>query len=223
MSVPPLFCARNLVKVYRAAPGVVVRALDGVNLDVRRGSLTLVRGPSGSGKTTLLALLGALERPSAGSVVFDGLELTACSGAELTRVRRRLGFVFQEGALLPDLSALENVTYPLIPRGVPRAERRQRAFALLDRLGVGSRALTRARALSGGERQRVALARALAGQPEAVLADEPTAGLDESAAAEVFALFRERHAAGTTIILAAHEAAARTLATDVYELASGTA
>lgn len=218
---PPLFQTQNLVKVYRAASGAAVRALDDVSLAVPRGSLTLVRGPSGSGKTTLLALLGALERPTAGAVIFDGRDLTGCSGAELTRVRRRLGFVFQEGGLLPDLSVLENVTYPLLPRGVPRAERKRRAGELLDRLGIGGRVAARARELSGGERQRVALARALAGHPEAVLADEPTAGLDESAADAVRGLFRELHAAGATIVLAAHDPAARALATEVCELAGG--
>src|SRR5262249_54830717 len=143
--------------------------LDEVSLSIEQGSFTVVTGRSGSGKTTLLALLGALERPTRGRVLFAGKDFGDCSDVELARIRRRMGFVFQDFSLIPNLSAGENITYPLIPRGVPRAERQRRAQELLSRFGIGGKLTARAKELSGGEQQRVALARALAGQPEVVL------------------------------------------------------
>jgi putative ABC transport system ATP-binding protein len=216
-----LFEARALCKYYRAGSRAEVRALDDVSLGVERGSLTVVVGASGSGKTTLLALLGGLERATRGQVVFDGHILGDCSDAELARVRRRVGFVFQDFALIPNLTVAENITYPLIPRGVPRAERQRRARELLARLGIEDKLSAPARDLSGGERQRVAFARALAGQPEALLADEPTSNLDPETAAVLLALLRERHAAGTTVVLSSHDPQMTALATQVYELAAG--
>src|SRR5262245_28492408 len=136
----PLFETYSLCKVYRPA----IRAVDELTLAIERGSFTVVTGPSGSGKTTLLALLGALERPTSGRVTFDGQDLTRCSGAELARVRRRMGFVFQDFALIGGLSALENVTYPLIPRRVPPGERRRLAEEWLSRLGLAARLGARA-------------------------------------------------------------------------------
>jgi ABC-type lipoprotein export system ATPase subunit len=216
-----LFEARELCKHYRTGAGAVVRALDGVSLVIERGSFTALTGPSGSGKTTLLALLGGLERPTRGQALFDGKDLGRCSDTELARVRRRLGFVFQDFSLIPGLSAGENVTYPLIPRGVPRAERARRAEALLSRLGLGARLAARARELSGGEQQRVAFARALAGQPEAVLADEPTSNLDPGTGQTLLAVLQELHAAGTTVILATHHPNAIALASHVVSLEGG--
>src|SRR5262249_12187315 len=137
-----------------------------VTLGIERGSITVISGPSGSGKTTLLALLGALERPTRGQVLFEGNNLGDCSGMELARVRRRLGFIFQDFALVPNLTAEENITYPLIPRGVRRSERHRRARELLARFGMEGKLAVKARTLSGGEQQRVAIARALAGRPE---------------------------------------------------------
>jgi putative ABC transport system ATP-binding protein len=195
-----------------------VRALDGVSLGIEHGSLTLVSGPSGSGKTTLLALLGALERPTRGQVLFEGKDLGECSDAELARVRRRFGFIFQDFALIPNLSALENITYPLIPRGVPAAERCLRARELLARFGMEGRLASRAGALSGGEQQRVAIARALAGGPEVVLADEPTSNLDAETSELLFELFRELHTQGKTVIVASHDPRVVGLATCVHEL-----
>jgi putative ABC transport system ATP-binding protein len=198
-----------------------VRALDDVSLGIERGSFTVVTGASGSGKTTLLALLGALERPTRGDVLFDGRNLRDCSDAELARVRRRVGFVFQDFALIPSLSVGENITYPLIPRGVPRTERQRRAGELLVRFGLENRLHAPARDLSGGERQRVAVARALAGQPEAILADEPTSNLDPDTAAMLLALIQERHAAGTTVVLASHDPRMIAVATRMYQLERG--
>jgi len=217
----PLFETRALCKYYRAGSPAEVRALDGVSLGVERGSLTVLIGPSGSGKTTLLALLGALERPTRGQVLFEGKSLADGSDVDLTRVRRRVGFVFQDFSLIPNLTAGENVTYPLIPRGVARAERRRRAAELLARFGMAGKQATPARDLSGGERQRVALARALAGEPEALLADEPTSNLDLETGAILLAVIGEMRAAGGTVVVASHDPRVICPATHVYELHGG--
>jgi putative ABC transport system ATP-binding protein len=216
-----LFETRALCKYYHAGSRSEVRALDDVSLSIERGSLTVVSGPSGSGKTTLLALLGALERPTRGQILFEGANLSDCSGMELARVRRRLGFVFQDFALIPNLSAEENITYPLIPRGIARTERRRRAHELLARFNMEGKLTVRARALSGGEQQRVAIARALAGQPEAVLADEPTSNLDPKMGQALLAIFQQLHAEGKTVILSSHDPQVIALATHVHELEEG--
>ncbi len=210
-----------LCKEYRLSSGILIRALEEVSLAVERGSITLLTGPSGSGKTTLLALLGALDRPTRGTVRLEGVELTRCSDVELARVRRRMGFVFQDYALIPNLTAEENITYPLIPRRVPPAERRQRALELLQRFGMENRLRVRAGSLSGGEQQRVAVARALAGDPDVLLADEPTSSLDAETADFVCAVFQEFHHAGKTAILVSHDPRVVALATAVYSLRNG--
>jgi putative ABC transport system ATP-binding protein len=217
----PFLEARALCKYYRAGSRDEVRALDEVSLAIERGSLAVVSGPSGSGKTTLLALLGALERPTRGQVVFDGKELGDCSDVELARVRRRAGFVFQDFSLVPNLTAAENIVYPLIPRGVPRAERYRRARQWLARLGMEGKLAARARELSGGEQQRVAIARALAGQPDVLFADEPTSSLDAATSGELLAIFQEMHAAGKTVVLSSHDPRVIALATRRYELEGG--
>jgi putative ABC transport system ATP-binding protein len=216
-----LFQTRSLCKYYRVGSRAEVRALDDVSLEIERGSLTVVMGPSGSGKTTLLALLGALERPTRGEVFFEGENPGDCSGMELARVRRRLGFVFQDFALIPNLSAEENITYPLIPRGVAPAERRRRARELLTRFGMEDKLTTPARALSGGEQQRIALARALAGQPEVILADEPTSNLGPQMSQVLLAILRELHTEGKTVIVSSHDPAVTNLATCLHELEGG--
>jgi len=216
-----LFQTESLCKYYRAGTRAEVRALDDVTLAIERGSLTVVTGASGSGKTTLLALLGGLERATRGQVLFDGKSLANCSGAELARIRRRVGFVFQDFALIPNLSVAENITYPLIPRGVPRPERQQRARELLARLGLEDKFDAPARDLSGGERQRAGVARALAGDPEALLADEPTSNLDLQTADSMLAMLKERHAAGTTVVLSSHDPRVIALATCRIDLAAG--
>ncbi len=216
-----LFETRGLCKYYRGGSRSEVRALDEVSLGIERGGLTVVTGPSGSGKSTLLALLGALERPTRGNVFFDAKDLTAGSDVALARARRRMGFVFQDFALIPNLTAEDNIVYPLIPRGVPRAERLKRARAALARMGMEEKLTMRARELSGGEQQRVAIARALAGEPEVVLADEPTSNLDAEAAQTLLAIFQELHAQEKTLVLSSHDPAVLALATRVYELRKG--
>ena len=182
-----------------------MRRLDGVSLGIERGSLAVLTGPSGSGKTTLLALLGSLDRPTRGQVFFEGKHLGNCSDSELARVRHRLGFVFQDFSLIPNLSAAENIAYALIPRGLGRPERRRLTAEWLSRFGLGGKLAAHARELSGGEQQRVAIARALAGQPEVVLADEPTSNLDPETGRLVLAVLQEEHARGTTVILSSHD------------------
>jgi putative ABC transport system ATP-binding protein len=212
---------RHLCKFYRAGSRVEVRALEDVSLEIPAGAFVLLSGPSGSGKTTLLALLGGLERPSSGQALFAGRDLAGCSDVELARLRRRMGFVFQDFALIPNLPAWENITYPLIPRAVPRAERGRLAGEWLSRLGLGDRLAARPRELSGGEQQRVAVARALAGRPEVVLADEPTSNLDEESGQAVIGLLQQAHAEGKTVVASSHDPRLAALATRVYELKAG--
>jgi ABC-type lipoprotein export system ATPase subunit len=216
-----LFEAQALCKYYRAGHAAEVRAVDDVSLTIERGSFTALVGPSGSGKTTLLALLGALERPTRGRVHFDGKDLGRCSDAELARTRRRLGIIWQDFALIPSLSAGENVAYPLVPRGVGRAERLRLAGDVLARFGLADKSGVRARDLSGGEQQRVAIARALAGGPDVVLADEPTSNLDAASGQALLAALREEVARGRTVLLASHDPAVIGLATRVIELERG--
>jgi putative ABC transport system ATP-binding protein len=214
----PVLEARSLSKTYRRGE---VRALRDVSLAVAPGSFVLLTGPSGSGKTTLLGLLGALDRPSGGQVFFQGRDLAGCSDVELARVRRRLGFIFQDFGLIPGLPVWENVTYPLVPRGVRRAERRRRAEGLLARLGLPDKPAARPGELSGGEQQRVAVARALAGDPEVLLADEPTSNLDERSGQAILGILRQIHAEGRTVIVSSHDPRFRPLAAAVYELEAG--
>lgn len=211
-----LFEAREVSRTFRD-----VRALDGVSLSVERGAFLAVTGPSGCGKTTLLALLGALDRPTQGVVLFDNMDLGGASEPERSRVRRRLGIVFQSSPMIRGLPLWENVTCPLVPRGVPSRERRRIAARLLERVGVAHRDGARPEELSGGERQRVGVARALVADPEAILADEPTSDLDRETAAAVVALLREFHAAGRTVVAATHDPAIEALATATCRLRDG--
>jgi putative ABC transport system ATP-binding protein len=214
----PLLETRDVCRYY---DGGRVRALDGVSVIIPGGAFTLVAGPSGSGKSTLLALLGALDRPTRGCVVFGDRDLTTYSDIGLARVRRQIGFVAQGFALIPRLSASENVAYALIPRGIRRSERRRQAADLLARLGLGTRVAARSQNLSGGEQQRVAIARALVGRPSVVLADEPTSQLDDLTAAPVIELLTEAHRSGATVVVASHDSRLAGLATAALTLAAG--
>lgn len=188
---PPVVEAIDLVRRYRLGgpDGAVVEALRGISLRIDPGEFVTIVGPSGSGKSTLLHLLGALDRPTSGTLRFSGRDVAEMSDADLAALRNReIGFVFQQFHLLARTSALANVELPLVYRDLPRSERRRRAAAALESVGLADRLGHRPSQLSGGEQQRVAIARALANQPALLLADEPTGNLDHHTAEEVFAL-----------------------------------
>nr|WP_246584230.1 ABC transporter ATP-binding protein [Thermus brevis] len=196
---------RGVKKVYQNGGGAFP-ALKGVDLRVEEGEMLSIMGPSGSGKSTLLHLLGLLDRPTEGEYLLMGKPTSSLSEEERAYLRNRfIGFVFQAFFLLPRLSAVENVEVPLAYAGVPPQERRRRALALLERVGLLDKAKSLPNQLSGGQRQRVAIARALALNPPLLLADEPTGALDTRTGEEIMALFQELNREGTTVIIVTHE------------------
>jgi putative ABC transport system ATP-binding protein len=197
---------RGVRKTYRSGP-IEFEALRGVDMSIETGEYVAVVGPSGSGKSTLMNLIGCLDVPTEGSYLLAGEDTSRMSEAELAVVRNhRIGFVFQQFHLLSSMPAWRNVELPLVYAGIGRAERRERAVAALERVGLGDRVDNRPGELSGGQQQRVAVARALVTEPSIVLADEPTGNLDSASTREVLALLDELHASGRTIVLITHEA-----------------
>ena len=208
MDAQPIVRLEGVAKSYRLGR-VRVAALTGVTLDIARGELLALAGPSGSGKTTLLNLIGCIDKPDSGRIVIDGADVTAIPPHRLAPLRREtLGFVFQTFNLIPVLTAYENVEYPLLLRGTPQRERRERVRRWLEQVGLTAQAKQRPDQLSGGQRQRVAIARAMAGEPKLVLADEPTANLDSETAATILDLL-QRLGAQThcTFVFATHDPA----------------
>ena len=192
-------------KLYRTGDSVV-RALDGVDLRIRKGEYVAIMGPSGSGKSTMMNLLGCLDVPTSGRYLLDGCDVSRMDDDRLSEVRgRQIGFVFQSFNLLPRMTAQENVALPLLYAGVGKEERLRRAAETLCQVGLSHRMTHRPDALSGGQRQRVAVARALVTHPSSILADEPTGNLDTATSREVMKLFGDIHRKGNTVILVTHE------------------
>ncbi|OIJ65105.1 ABC transporter ATP-binding protein [Streptomyces mangrovisoli] len=199
---------RNVTKLYSRGKDVV-RALDGIDLTIADGDRLVIQGPTGGGKSTLLQMLGALDRPSAGEIVFDGTDLAKLSEARLTKVRsENIGFVFQSFNLIPTLNAQENVETALVPLGIKAKDRRERAAEALKSVGLGERLGHLPSEMSGGQQQRVAIARALVKQPKVLLADEPTGNLDEGMRDEIMdVLDRMWKELGLTFIMVTHDSA----------------
>lgn len=196
----------NVWKIYQLGK-VELQALKGISLEINRGSFVTVMGASGSGKSTLLNIIGCLDSPTKGKVFLKGKNVSMLSENELAQFRgKTIGFVFQEFNLLPNLNALENVALPMIFQGISEKERKEKARAILESLGVGDRIMHQPTELSGGERQRVAIARAFANDPEMVIADEPTGNLDSTTGKKIMEVLTDFHQKkGKTIVVVTHD------------------
>ena len=196
---------QDIVKQYTLG-GETIYALDHVSLRVEKGEDVTIIGPSGSGKSTLMNLIGCLDTADSGSYLLNGKPIRKYRERQLAEVRsKQIGFIFQGFNLLPKLSALENVELPMIYQGVRASERKKRAVAALERVGLGERMKHRPNQLSGGQQQRCAIARAIAVHPSLILADEPTGNLDQKTGREILTIFDELHQAGNTIVLITHD------------------
>jgi putative ABC transport system ATP-binding protein len=204
-SVPPFICLRGLRKSFRMGRETI-HALAGVDLDVHARTFWAVMGPSGSGKSTLLYLLGGLDRPTEGEIVVGGHSVNRLDENALAAYRRRLvGFIFQSFNLVPSMTAVENVAFPMRFAGIGRRQRLERAYELLQQVGLADRARHRPNELSGGQQQRVAVARALVNNPQLILADEPTGNLDTASGMSIMELLAALHAGGRTVLVVTHD------------------
>ena len=207
----PLIQAREVARAYGAAAGGY--ALQPTSIDIEPGEFVAIVGASGSGKSTLMNILGLLDRPTSGRLLFEGRECSQCSADVLAGIRnRRIGFVFQHYHLLPRLTVLRNVELPLAYAGVPAHERRPRAERALEAVGLLSKSGRSPASLSGGEQQRVAIARAIVGEPALLLADEPTGALDSASSEQVLRLMQDLHASGRAVVIVTHDAGVAALA-----------
>ena len=195
----------NVHKDYRMGDSVV-QAVQGINLEIKKGDFIVIIGPSGSGKSTMMNMVGALDLATEGDIFLDGQNIEHLEESELAQIRgKKIGFVFQTFNLIPTLTALENIALPMIFQGIDKYERTVRAEKILENVKLSHRRNHLPNELSGGERQRVAIGRALANDPEVILADEPTGNLDTKTGAEIMKLFKDLNKKGTTIILVTHD------------------
>ncbi len=210
------------VKKHYRMGTTVVKALDGVSVEVTSGESVAVMGPSGSGKSTLLHILGCLDRPTSGDMFLDGMKVSDLGEDELAAVRnKKIGFVFQFFFLVPTLTVLENVELPMMFAGADAETQKERAIELLKRVGLGDRLHHKPSELSGGQRQRVAIARALANHPAILLADEPTGNLDSKSGSEILGVFDELNEEGMTLITVTHDASLVSHANRVLHIKDG--
>ncbi len=209
----------NITKIYKMGK-VEIYALRGITLSIKQGEMVSVIGASGSGKSTLLNVVGCLDRPTSGSYLFDGADVSRLNDNKLAEMRnKKFGFVFQDYNLLSRSSALSNVELPLIYSG--GRQKRKRAMEALERVGLAARAKHRPTELSGGEQQRVAIARALVNNPALILADEPTGNLDSAAGAEIISIFHQLHREGITVVVITHEMDVATKTQRIIRLVDG--
>ncbi len=213
---------QNLYKIYNEGKESEVRALDGVTLQIDRGEFVAIVGQSGSGKSTMMNVLGCLDIPTYGEYRLDGTDIGSLSDKQLARIRNReIGFIFQGYNLIQELDALENVTLPLIYRGVSVFDREDMAMAALAKVGMDGRAHHRPSEMSGGQQQRVAIARAIATSPPIIMADEPTGALDSKTGKHVLEILRDLYRGGTTILLITHDDGIAATAKRVVRLSDG--
>jgi len=221
-SRPPLILMEDIRKTYRMG-SETIHALNGIDLRVNHGDFVAIVGPSGSGKSTLMNVMGCLDTPTSGKYLLDGADVTRLSDNRLAEIRnRKIGFIFQNFQLLPRLTALQNVELPLIYRGVPARERREKAVETLRRVGLGERLHHLPGQLSGGQQQRVAIARALVGDPPLLLADEPTGALDTKTSRDLLDLLQRLNEEGRTIVLITHDPEVAARAKRIVRITDGT-
>ena len=213
---------RNVYKIYSEGLESEVRALDGVSLEIERGEFVAIVGQSGSGKSTMMNVLGCLDIPTRGDYFLNGTDVRELTDKELSRIRNKeIGFIFQQYNLIQDLTVLENVELPLLYAGVGNAERRERAMASLEKVGLSEKWKNMPNQLSGGQQQRVSIARALAGSPSLILADEPTGALDSKTSRDVLGFLKQLNDEGNTIVMITHDNAIAMEARRVVRIKDG--
>ena len=216
-----MIVAKNVTKIYGKFK-TEVKALDNVTLNIKTSSFVAVRGPSGSGKSTLLNILGCLEKPTSGTALIDGVDISLLSDLELTKIRRnKIGFIFQNYNLIPTLTAIENISLPMMFNKKSAKEIKIRADKLLKMVDMHNRARHKPSELSGGEQQRVAIARALANEPKLIIGDEPTGNLDSKTGAIIMNYLQELNSNGCTMLLVTHDPEISALANNVVQIKDG--